>query len=90
MQDDQFVIMNQLEALGINVDDSEQLRILSREVGQGSHDLVDKIRSLFMDLERLEERLAATEALLAEAVDQSKRAKIVGIASSIVKNFAPR
>jgi uncharacterized phage infection (PIP) family protein YhgE len=75
--------MDRLVGLGMRIDEHEQLKIVAENVEQGSQALTTKCRQLLETLESLSERLAKTETLLATALEQSDRTKVVGLAAGI-------
>lgn len=77
--------MDQLKSLGLSIDDEENLRLLEPSVDKESRELAQKARLFVQQLDALQERLARTEALLEQLVDQTNKAKLVGIATRIAE-----
>jgi hypothetical protein len=76
--------MEKLSALGLRVDEQEELKIIPRVIENESQVLATKCREFLNTIGLLEAKLEKTETLIEKLSTQSEKTTIVGLAAGII------
>ena len=77
--------MDQLSALGLRIDEDENLKILPKEVELSSACLSQDCQTYLETMCSLQDQLSKIDSLLQALTTQFKKARVIGLASKIMR-----